>query len=292
MTNPHGITLRASPDLAADLGFLGDLGYDSLELSPDAFNLLFCGRLHQPIVREILPLLQRFPFRYSIHSPATLDLRDVDDLDLQMDMATSVVEFCRLLGARVLVVHFEQQSPDPRVEAVFQDSVRRLADHAQTQNVQIGIENIEVERMAPVLDFVRRVDHPNVGLVFDAGHAFLSARYFGFDYLEAVTASKPLLMHLHVTDNFGRFNPLRLENFTLYRTQVPRDIIPVGKGDLHLPVGWGTIPLAETFTRLRGFKGAVITEYPYNQFRSHAKGLADDLRALVKRLAPDEGAAR
>jgi sugar phosphate isomerase/epimerase len=240
--------------------------------------------LHQPIVRELLPVLKRFPFRYSIHSPAMLDLRDVGDLDVQMEMAFSVVEFCRLLDAGVLVVHFEQQSPDPRVEAVFLDAVRRLADRAQTQHLRIGVENIEVERMAPVLDFVRRVDHPNVGLTFDAGHAFLSARHFGFDYLEAVAAAKPLLIHLHVTDNFGRFNPLRLENFTLYRTQVPRDIIPLGKGDLHLPVGWGTIPLAETFERLRGFEGTVITEYPYNMFRSHARGLAEDLRALVRRL--------
>jgi sugar phosphate isomerase/epimerase len=285
MINPHGITLRASPSLFGDLGFLQDLGYDALELSPDAFNLLFCGRLHQPIVRELLPVLQRFPFRYSIHSPAMLDLRDVDDLDVQMEMAFSVVEFCRLLGAGMLVVHFEQQSPDPRVEAVFLDAVRRLADRAQAQELLIGIENIEVERMAPVLDFVRRVDHPNVGLTFDAGHAFLSARHFGFDYLEAVAAAKPLLIHLHVTDNFGRYDPLRLENFTLYRTQQPRDIIPLGKGDLHLPVGWGAIPFVETFASLRGFGGTVITEYPYNMFRGHAQGLAEDLRSLVRRLS-------
>ncbi len=120
-----------------------------------------------------------------------------------------------------------------------------------------------MERVAPVLEFVRRVDRPNVGLTFDVGHAFLAAHYFGFDYLKAVQAAHPLLIHLHVTDNFGRFDPLRLENFTLYRTQRPRDILPVGRGDLHLPVGWGAIPYEETFARLRGYRGTVITEYRY-----------------------------
>ncbi len=286
MANPIGIAINPSDDLASELAFLQDLGYDAVEISPDAFNLLFCGRLHEPLLRRVLPIMQRFPFRYTVHSPAMLDLRDVGDLDLQMQMARSVVEFCRLINAEVLVVHFEQQSPDPAVEHVFLDAVRRLADlAAATQPLRIGVENIEVERVAPVLDFVRRADRPNVGVTFDVGHAFLAARHFGFDYLEAVRAAKPLMIHLHVTDNFGRFDNLRMENFTLYRTQRPRDILPVGRGDLHLPVGWGSIPYAETLAEFRGFSGLVVTEYKYQLFRSDAPHLAAELRALVRLLS-------
>ncbi|HEY6103110.1 MAG TPA: sugar phosphate isomerase/epimerase, partial [bacterium] len=130
----------------------------------------------------------------------------------------------------------------------------------------------------------RKVDRPNVGLTFDVGHAFLAAHYFGFDYLEAVRSARPLLIHLHVTDNFGRYDPLRLENFTLYRTQRPRDILPVGRGDLHLPVGWGAIPYEATFDALRGYGSMVITEYRYDLFRPHAPRLASDLRSFVRRL--------
>lgn len=285
MANPIGIAINPSDDLSAELTFLQTLGYEVVEISPDAFNLLFCGRLHQPLLRQVLPVMQRFPFRYTVHSPAMLDLRDVADFDLQMQMARSVVEFCRLINAEILVVHFEQQSPDPAVERVFLDAVRRLADLAAGSPLRIGVENIEVERVAPVLDFVRQVDRPNVGLTFDVGHAFLAAHHFGFDYLDCVRAAKPLLIHLHVTDNFGRFDNLRMENFTLYRTQRPRDILPVGRGDLHLPVGWGTIPYAETFAEFQGFDGMVVTEYKYPLFRSDAKHLADELRAMVKLLS-------
>jgi len=284
MPNAVGIAVAPASALSSELAFLRDLGYDAVEISPDAFNLLFCGRLQPALVRDVVPVLERHPFRYSVHSPAALDLRDVRDYDLQMQMAESVVEFCRLISAGVLVVHFEQQSPDPAVEAVFLAAVRRLADRAADQQLQIGIENIEVERCAPVLEFIRAVDRPNVGLTFDVGHAFLAAHQFGFDYLEAVRSARSHLIHLHVTDNFGRFDPLRLENFTLYRTQRPRDILPVGRGDLHLPVGWGAIPYEDTFDALRGYSGTVITEYRYDLFRPYASRLADDLRARVRRL--------
>jgi len=286
MSNPVGIAVSHTADLHGELTFFHDLGYDAVEISPDAFDLIFCGRLHSPLVNDVVPVLERHGFRYSVHSPAALDLRDLRDHELQVQMAESVVEFCRLIHAEVLVLHFEQQSADPAVEAAFLDATRRLADRAQDQRLRIGVENIEVERLAPVLEFVRRVDRPNVGLTFDVGHAFLAARHFGFDYLEAVRAARPLLIHLHVTDNFGRYDPLRLENFTLYRTQRSRDIFPVGRGDLHLPVGWGAIPYDETFAALRGYQGSVITEYRYNLFRPHAQRLAQQLRSMVRRLGP------
>jgi len=286
MSNPVGIAVSHTADLHGELTFFHDLGYDAVEISPDAFDLIFCGRLHSPLVNDVVPVLERHGFRYSVHSPAALDLRDLRDHELQVQMAESVVEFCRLIHAEVLVLHFEQQSADPAVEAAFLDATRRLADRAQDQRLRIGVENIEVERLAPVLEFVRRVDRPNVGLTFDVGHAFLAARHFGFDYLEAVRAARPLLIHLHVTDNFGRYDPLRLENFTLYRTQRSRDIFPVGRGDLHLPVGWGAIPYDQTFAALRGYQGSVITEYRYNLFRPHAQRLAQQLRSMVRRLGP------
>ena len=286
MSNPVGIAVSHTTDLHGELTFFHDLGYDAVEISPDAFDLIFCGRLHSPLVNDVVPVLERHGLRYSVHSPAALDLRDLRDHELQVQMADSVVEFCRLIHAEVLVLHFEQQSADPAVEAAFLDATRRLADRAQDQRLRIGVENIEVERLAPVLEFVRRVDRPNVGLTFDVGHAFLAARYFGFDYLEAVRAAGPLLIHLHVTDNFGRYDPLRLENFTLYRTQRSRDIFPVGRGDLHLPVGWGAIPYDQTFAALRGYQGSVITEYRYNLFRPHAQRLAQQLRSMVRRLGP------
>ncbi len=84
-----------------------------------------------------------------------------------------------------------------------------------------------------------------------------------------------------MNDNFGRYDPLRLENFTLYRTQTPADTFPLGKGDLHLPVGWGAIPLRQAFASLGGYEGIVIHEYRYPLFLASAEEDCARARSLV-----------
>jgi sugar phosphate isomerase/epimerase len=108
-------------------------------------------------------------------------------------------------------------------------------------------------------------------MTLDVGHAHLSAVYFRFQFLEAVRSALPHVRHVHVNDNFGRYDPLRLESFALYRTQTPANTFPLGKGDLHLPVGWGGIPLEKVFEVLRGYRGTVVHEYLYPLFLGSAE---------------------
>jgi len=179
------------------------------------------------------------------------------------------LQFCQRVGGRVLVIHFEQRSQDPEDEAAFEEAVLKLSDEAG--DVLLGIENIEVERVDPVIECVRRINRPNVAMTLDIGHAHLAAAYFRFEFLDAIRSTLPYVRHVHVNDNFGRYDPLRLENFTLYRTQTPADTFPLGKGDLHFPVGWGGIPLEQVFEVLRGYQGTVIHEYRYNLFLESAE---------------------
>ncbi len=74
------------------------------------------------------------------------------------------------------------------------------------------------------------------------GHAALAAGFFGFDYLEECAEAAPLVRHVHLHDNLKRscssVDPANYGD-------------PVyGVGDLHLPPGYGSIPLAELFRRL------------------------------------------
>jgi sugar phosphate isomerase/epimerase len=254
----------------------------------DGTGLVFGGRLHPGLLREALEAFARQPFSYSVHSPSSLDLRDRRNREAQMDLARAALRFSREVGARVLVIHFEQQSRDREDEAAFTDAIRRLSDEAG--DVLLGIENIEVERVEPVVERVRDIGRPNVVMTLDVGHAMLAAGQFGFDFLDAIRTARPLVRHVHMNDNFGRYDPLRLQNFTLYRTQTPADTFPLGKGDLHLPVGWGSIPLDRAFEALRGYRGTVIHEYRYPSFLSTAKADYARARALAASLsapAPD-----
>jgi sugar phosphate isomerase/epimerase len=264
-----GLSIRGGERREEELRFAGRLGYTAAEISMDGTGLMFGGRLHPRMLPQALAAFAKQDFRYSVHSPSSLDLRDRDNREIHLALARSTLEFCKQVGGRVLVLHFEQRSQDPSAEAAFEEAILRLSDEAG--DVLLGIENIEVERIEPVVECVRRINRPNVAMTLDVGHAYLAATYFRFPFLEAIRSALPLVRHLHVNDNFGRYDPLRLENFTLYRTQTPADNFPLGKGDLHFPVGLGGIPLEQVFGVLRGYQGTVIHEYRYNLFLESAE---------------------
>ncbi|HTD46878.1 MAG TPA: sugar phosphate isomerase/epimerase family protein [bacterium] len=282
-----GLSIRGGERREEELRFARRLGYTAVEISMDGTGLIFGGQLHPQMLRNALAAFGKQDFRYSVHSPSSLDLRDRANRENHLALARAALQFCRAAGGRILVIHFEQQSQDPEDEAAFEDAVRRLSDEAG--DVLLGIENIEVERVDPVIDCVRRLNRPNVVMTLDIGHAYLASVYFRFDFFEAVRAVLPFVRHVHVNDNFGRYDPLRLENFTLYRTQTPADTYPLGKGDLHLPVGWGTIPLEKVFGLLRGFRGTVVHEYRYNLFLGSAEedyARVQNLVAMLEDPAP------
>lgn len=274
-----GLSIRGGERRDAELSLACRLGYDAVEISMDGTGMVFGGRLHPRMLSEALDEFGRHDFVYSVHSPSSLDLRDRPNRDIQLALARATLEFCRKVGARILVVHFEQQSPHPEDEAALADAIRRLSDEAD--GVVIGIENIEVERVEPVIECVRRAGRDNVVMTLDIGHAYLAAAQFRFEFADAMRAALPYIRHVHMNDNFGRYNPLRLQDFTLYKTQTPADTFPLGKGDLHLPVGWGSIPLERVFGMLRGFRGTVIHEYRYNLFLPSAEGDYARARELV-----------
>jgi sugar phosphate isomerase/epimerase len=277
-----GLAIRAGERRDEELTLARRLGYDAVEISMDGTGMIFGGRLHPERLREALRAFAGHPFGYSVHSPSSLDLRDRRNRNVQLDLARATLRFSREVGARVLVIHFERRSDDREDEAAFTEAILRLSDEAG--DVLLGIENIEIERVEPVASRVREIDRPNVIMTLDVGHAALAAAQFGFDLVEAVGGALPVVGHVHMNDNFVRYDPLRLENFTLYRTQTPADTFPLGKGDLHLPVGWGAIPLDRVFETLRGYRGTVIHEYRHQLFAASVEADYVRARALVDTL--------
>jgi sugar phosphate isomerase/epimerase len=277
-----GLSIRGGERREEELSLARRLGYDAVEISMDGTGMIFGGQLHPAMLTPALADFGHYDFSYSVHSPSSLDLRDRPNAEIQLALARATLRFCREVGGRVLVIHFEQQSRDPDDEAAFVDAIVRLSDEAG--DVLLGIENIEVERVEPVIECVRRIARPNVVMTLDVGHAYLAAAQFRFDFLGAVRAAAPYIRHVHMNDNFGRYNPLRLQDFTLYKTQTPADTFPLGKGDLHLPVGWGAIPLDRVFAILRGYTGTVVHEYKYNLFLPYAEGDYASARRLTTLL--------
>ena len=118
-----------------------------------------------------------------------------------------------------------------------------------------------------------RIAHPNVGMTLDLGHAHIAARTCGFDFLDAVSQAAPHVSHIHMHDNAGK-----LDGFS--SSQGERQ--PLGQGDLHMPPGWGEIPLQEAFERLPDYAGVVILEIRPRYYDHLGEALTSARRILER----------
>lgn len=276
------------PDTSADprgmeewlRAFAAD-GFDCVEVSLDTWPLIIGGEIAREYVDFVGSALSKHRFAYSAHVGRGLDLRDSPNSDLQRKTLFASIEVCAALGANPLVLHYELESKDTQVEQRFLEAHREAADLAARLGLTLCIENIEVERMEPCLRFVREVDRPNFRLNFDTGHAFLASGHFHFAFLEALRTALPLVGHVHLSDNTGVFEELRITDRPRY------DQLPLGyrrtfgRGDIHLPPFWGSIPFADVFGLLKDYRGVFVCEYYAKDFLPFNRSVQERVRSAI-----------
>lgn len=170
------------------------------------------------------------------------------------------------------------ENADPRVD---EEAVWELARRVRVNGVDLFYHiapggDIALYNYGGVIEhLVRQVEgvgRNNVGITLDIGHAYIASNYYGFDFLDAIALASPLLKHIHVHDNFGK--PAGLD-----RRQII--LVPEGKGDLHMPVGWGEIPYREVFSRLKGYEGVVLLELK-PRYSAYLEDALLDVRSLLE----------
>ena len=297
-----GASLESLP---GELSRLASLGYSAAELNPEYLDCIFGGRIQPSQLKRAAAACRPYAappgqqpaegqLALSIHSPAVLDLRHATLPDLHRDILLTTVEFAAAVGARLVVVHFEQRSRSPALEAQFRRGVEAAADLAGRHRIALGIENIEIERAERVLELIDAIDQPHVRLTYDFGHDFLAAAAFGYDHLASVRACAPYAIHAHCSDNFGRFDPARLGDFTLYKAIPQRNLNVSGLGDVHLPVGWGALPYDAAVAAFRDarsapFDGILLGEHR-RAFANADPDVLIDLRRFARLLGEPQAA--
>ena len=85
-------------------------------------------------------------------------------------------------------------------------SLHELAEYGAPRGVRVAVENLPPDSAVNIihdvdshLDIVRRVDHPNLGAIYDMAHAFL----YGQDVLAYLDAIRPVLFEIHAHNNHG-----------------------------------------------------------------------------------------
>ena len=108
------------------------------------------------------------------------------------------------------------------------------------------------ESLVLLARMIREVGHCSVGATLDIGHAYLAARRYGWNLYDGVEAVAPLVRHIHLHDNFGRCSA------SYERKQY--EMAAMGRGDMHMPIGWGEIPVWPILQLLPRYSGLVTLE--------------------------------
>jgi len=286
-----GIGINAHPSrtdgrlekLENELRLFESVGYDYVEIPVDAVDVIYKARIYPSQMRKLKLMLQQFSLKYTVPAPNALDLRDRENFSIQKDLFKACIDFTAQIGAQIFVYHFNKQDNNKDIENRIKDAILDIADFAAKMGVLVCVENIEIETVSKVVEFISRVSHPAVWMTLDLGHAYLSANHYGHDFLESVKKAAPYVRHIHVQDNFGIFELKRLVGYDEYKLMPYRKLLALGKGDLHLPPGWGDVPFDEAFKVLHNYHGVFMLEYHHQRYLSQMKEVYETAKAYVER---------
>lgn len=295
-------SLRA---LARDLRTFSVMGLDAVEIPPHGLDVIKCGRLDPRRSREVRRILEDFDFTYTLHAPNPLNLMDRTQCELHVEVLRATLEFAEYLGASPVVVHCGRYVPEegfghvssaPPSEAdcrAMRDQERYWLDKlaGEFPAITIGVENARPycyyspyaygESLRALKAQVEAVGRPNVGITLDIGHAHMSAGHHGWNFLEEVADVAERVRHVHIHDNFGG-SVAPTEKQQTHQ-------IPFGRGDNHMPVGWGGIPMKAVLSLLMpAYTGIFMMELRSRYF-DYIEESKWNLECLLEGLAEPRG---
>jgi len=281
-----GVNLPAgnpSPEyLGQTLKQFSDDGYDCVEICLDTLPVITGGVLQMEYVNYMQSLCSSFPLRYSAHISCVVDLRRRDHYDMQEKVMFASIDLCSRLNLNPLVIHYDLRSKDVLSEQDFLEKHIKAAEFAAQRGIKLCIENLDRERVEPVVEFVRAVNLPNFRMTLDTGHVLLTSNYFHFDFLEAIQTCLPYIGHVHLNDNCGILDPLCIDNPALYDAVPLQWRFTLGLGDIHLPPFWGEVPFRDIFALLSDYQGIYLCEYNSQFFLPFNRSIQERVRQAVR----------
>lgn len=251
MAQPLALSVQVTDpdarDLPASLDDAVALGVDIAELPLHNLPVIVGARVLADRVRAIRAVCADRPLGYVLHGHLGINLMEEGHrIGLHLDLLRANIEVAATLECRHLVMHcgFVAAGQASGVEAAFarqREHLAAMGDVARAHGVTLCVENIFEftgkrvtalpGRLAAEL---RGVAHPNVMATFDISHGWLHCGQMGADFLAEAAELAPLSKHLHLHDSFGRPDD--------FWTYTANEMVAFGVGDLHLPMGWGSIP--------------------------------------------------
>jgi len=234
-------------DLGANIEAALARGVEYVELPLHRLDVVVGGRILRHRLAEVAKIVADRTSRTTLHGHLGINLmEDPHNLKLHLDVLKANIECAQALGSIHLVIHsgFCRPQMGSAVELAYErqrEALRAVADMARDAGVVICVECIFTydearhtalpSRLAAELALI---NHPNIQATFDVSHGYIHCGRNGVDFLPEAIALAPFSKHLHLHDSFGR--PKDFWTFSL------TEDLAFGAGDLHLPMGWGSIP--------------------------------------------------
>lgn len=230
------------------------LGVDYVEIALYATDLVANGRVLADRLARVKALTRGRSFGYSLHGPLGLDLMDGSErAALHKQVLRAQLEITAEMGGAHYVAHAGKYAvaggdPDAAYERQ-REALADVADEAEAHGITIVVENLfstESGREPPLPSKlaaeIAAIDHPAIRACLDFSHAFLETDRQGADFMAEVAALAPFAKHLHMHDSFGKLWP----SAPSHRSER----LAFGIGDLHLPLGLGSIPWDDLMEQL------------------------------------------
>ena len=293
--------------LISDLTRIRDMGLQAVELPVHGLDVILNGELSPRRMAEVKTILSDFNFIYSVHGPNPVNLMDQENPDLHSRVLGATLAFAREVGARCVVYHggrfypeeqFNRSSkrdmtPQEKQILLDQEAHRLETLSHEYPDVIIAVENARpyttaspysyAESIKDLRHQILRVNRPNVKINLDFGHVFMTSCFYGYDLPNAVASIKDLVGHTHVHDNFGG----TVHHWEKQQTHQ----LPFGRGDNHMPVGWGALPIKKILDiLLPEYKGLLMMELRSRYFQDIPVS-RDNLAQILGRIMNTKGNA-
>ena len=264
--------------LKRDINAIEKAGFDVAEIPVHGVDAVVNGDLRERRAKQVKEILTGFDLEYTVHAPDVLNLRDFQYPDVHRKVFAASIQFTAAIGAKTFVYHqgrLKTDSGDMTEEEAREieiDALTELGTLAKSGGATICIENIH-SSITHLIRLIESVGSESVKLCYDVAHSYINAKKLGYDFTRSIEAAGPHIRPPHVNDNFGKGKPESAPPYI--------EAMPLGIGDLHLPVGWGEIPYEDVFRTMAGYDGTYILELQERFFENGYSMLKDALGGLI-----------
>ncbi len=284
-------------------------GFKVVELPLHGLDVIVGGRLRDQRLKEIRNILEDYPFAYSVHCPESLNIMNREGIAAEKAVLKSSIEFSHKIGSRILVCHpgrFKSEveimlSQRKRLSALKatelkqkeRDTLKEISVFLRQAKVVLGMENARpfvgekgytyADDIGELVRQVKDIGEENIGITLDIGHAYLSTYFYRQDFIRTITKAKPWLKHIHLHDNCGCPSYFQEKDQNL--------LVAHGRGDMHMPPGWGTIPFEKAIGILEPVGCFIVMEVRSRYFE-YIKESRQRLEVLIDGLVTSQAFLR